>query len=77
MKTKKKTEKPFDCVASKRKAQSRIYRRIKGLTPKQEAAYFDKATQTGPFAGMWKELVAKNRKTRTSGKLASPTRRTA
>jgi hypothetical protein len=77
VKTRKKTEKSFDCVASKRNAQARIYRRIKGLTPRQEAAYFDKATQSGPFARMWKELVAKDRKVRTSGKLASAARRTA
>jgi hypothetical protein len=77
VKTRKKIEKSFDSVASKRKAQARIYRRIKGLPPKQEAASFDKATKSGPFARMWKELVAKDRKARTSGKLTSPARRTA
>jgi hypothetical protein len=66
----KKTEKSFDCVASKRKAQSRIYRKIKGMTIEQEADYFDKATRSGPFARMWQELVAKGRKARGSGKLA-------
>ena len=50
MKTKKKIEKPFDCVGSKRKAQARIYRRIKGLGNEEEAAYFNKAVQKGPFA---------------------------
>jgi hypothetical protein len=58
VRTKKKIEKPFDCVASKRKAQSRIYRRIKGMTPGEEAAYFDRATREGSFADMWAKLVA-------------------
>jgi hypothetical protein len=66
----KKTEKSFDCIASKRKAQSRIYRKIKGMTSEQEAVYFDRATRSGPFAQMWRELVAKGRKARGSGKLA-------
>lgn len=69
MKASKKIEKPFDCVASKRKAQSRIYRKIKGMTAEQEAAYFERATRNGPFARMWKELVAKGRKASSSGKL--------
>jgi hypothetical protein len=68
MKTKTTTDRSFDCVASKRKAQARIYRKIKGLTAKQEAAYFDQATQTGPFAQLWRELVAKGRKAGASGK---------
>jgi hypothetical protein len=76
-KTKKKTEKPFDSIESKRKAQSRIYRRIKNLTPRQEAAFFDKAIKTGPFASMWKDLVTKGRKARSTGKLTSSARRTA
>jgi len=66
----KKTEKSFDCLASKRKAQSHIYRKIRGMTSEQEAVYFDKATRNGPFAQMWQELVAKGRKARGSGKLA-------
>jgi hypothetical protein len=70
----KKTEKSFDCVASKRKAQSRIYRKIRGMTSEQEAVYLDKTKRNGPFAQMWQELVAKGRKARGSGKL---TRRSA
>jgi hypothetical protein len=69
VKTRKKT-KPFDCVASKRKAQSRIYRKIKGMTSQQEAAYFHRAVKNGPFAELWKELATQGRKAHGSGKLA-------
>ncbi|HSZ54731.1 MAG TPA: hypothetical protein VK797_03675 [Tepidisphaeraceae bacterium] len=70
MKTTKKDRKPFDCVESKRRAQSRIYRRIEGMTADQEAAYFDRATRGGPFAQLWQELVTDGRKARTSGRLS-------
>jgi hypothetical protein len=62
VKAKKKAEKPFDCVAFKRKAQSRIYRKIKGLSSDQEAAYFDQAVKSGPFAGVWTKLTTQKRK---------------
>jgi len=77
VKARKKTDKQFDCVASKRKAQSRIYRKIKGVSAAGEAAYFDQATRNGPFAEMWRELVAKGRKARATGRVASSIRRTA
>jgi hypothetical protein len=32
--------KTFDCVAMKRKGASRVYERIKDMTPKQELAYW-------------------------------------
>jgi hypothetical protein len=75
--TKKKSDKPFDCITSKRKAQSRIHRKIKGMTAEDEIAYFDRAVRTGPFAQMWEGLVKKGRKARTSGRSTSPARRTA
>jgi hypothetical protein len=73
---KKKPKKSFDCVASKRKAQSRIYRKIKGMSPEQEAANFDRATRSGPFGEMWRKLVSKGRKANTSGRLTVRARRT-
>jgi hypothetical protein len=73
----KKLKKSFDSVASKRKAQSRIYRKIRGMTPAEEAAYFEMATRSGPFAKMWQELVAKGRKAPAYGRLSSHARRTA
>jgi hypothetical protein len=77
VKTRKKTEKPFDCVADKRHAQSRIYRKIKGKTAEQEVAYFDQATESGPFAQMWAKLIAGRRRANGSGRLGSSVRRTA
>jgi len=73
----KKTEKIFDCVASKRKAQVRIYRKIKGKTPQQEVAYFDQAVSEGPFAEMWSRLVSEGRKANTSGRLPGNNRQSA
>lgn len=35
-----KKAKKFDCVAMKRAAQRRIRARVRGLTPKQEIAFF-------------------------------------
>jgi hypothetical protein len=69
MKTRKKIERQFDCVASKHKAQSRIYRKLKGKTVEQEAAHFQDAVVKGPFADMWAKLVADGRKATTSGRL--------
>lgn len=71
MKGKKKAGNLFDCVASKRKAQARIYRKIKGMTAEEELAYFDRATRKGPFAKMWSGLVAKGRKARASARWTS------
>ena len=69
MKARRKTNKRFDCVASKREAQSRIYRKIKGMTPEEEAAYFDRAVKNGPFREMWSELAQQGRRAVGSGKL--------
>jgi hypothetical protein len=70
VKTGKKNKKPFDCVEFKRKAQARIYRKIKGMTAKQEAAYFDQAASNGPFGDIWRNLVAKNRKAAPLGRVS-------
>jgi hypothetical protein len=43
-------------VALKRRAQERIYRDTKGMTPEQEIAYFDRAVRSGPLAGFWQRV---------------------
>ena len=48
-------KKTFDCMAFKRKAQARIYRHIKDLTPEEEIAYFDRAVRSGPLADFWRK----------------------
>lgn len=50
-----KKQKTFDCVASKRKAQERIYRRIRGLSHAEELAYFKQAVESGPLAEFWRK----------------------
>lgn len=54
----KKTEvkKEFDCVEFKRRAQSRIYERIKGLSPEEEIEYFRRAADEGPLGDWWKSI---------------------
>ena len=56
MNTKKKTDggEGFDCVAFKRRAQARIYERLKGLSPEEGIAYFRRAAEEGPLGDWWK-----------------------
>lgn len=49
-------EKEFDCLAFKRKAQLKIYEKIKDLTTAEQATYFQQAVESGPFAELWKSL---------------------
>jgi len=51
---KTRTEKDFDCVEFKRKAQLRIYESIKDLSPSEEIEYFRKAAERGPLGAWWK-----------------------
>ena len=47
-------KKDFDCVEFKRRAQARIYERIKDLSPEEEIDYFRKAAEDGPLGESWK-----------------------
>lgn len=49
-------KKEFDCVEFKRQAQSRIYERIRGLSPEEEIEYFRKAAAEGPLGQWWKSI---------------------
>ena len=64
MKTKKKA---FDAVEMKRKIQDEIYEETKNLTSAEEAAYFRKSVETGPFA----EKICRIRQRQAKGKKAS------
>jgi len=44
-----KTNNKFNCIDSKREAQSKIYKEIKNLSPGDEIAYFHKKVISGPF----------------------------
>ena len=50
------TEKRFDCIEFKRKAQEQIHEETKGLKPEGEIAYFNRAARTGPLGDWWKTL---------------------
>ena len=52
----RKTEKGFDCIGFKRKAQAEIYREIKGLSPEQEIEYFRRGAAAGPLGRWWRAL---------------------
>jgi hypothetical protein len=52
-------KKEFDCVEFKRQAQSRIYERIKGLSPQEEIEYFRQAADEGPLGQWWKSIRAR------------------
>jgi len=49
-------KKDFDCVEFKRRAQARIYERIKDLSPAEEIEYFREAAQNGPLGRSWKAI---------------------
>jgi len=49
-------EKEFDCLAFKREAQLKIYEKIKDMTTAEQAAYFQQAVESGPFAELWKSF---------------------
>ncbi len=55
MKTTKPTD-AFDCIKSKRRAQARIYEKIKDLTPSDEIACFEHAADAGPLANAWRKF---------------------
>lgn len=47
----------FDCVASKRKAQSQIYEEIRGLSHEEEIRYFEQQALRGPLGELWRRLT--------------------
>ena len=52
-------KKEFDCIEFKRQAQSRIYERIKDLSPEEEIEYFRKAADEGPLGQRWKAIKSR------------------
>lgn len=51
-----KKDKGFDCLDFKEKAQTRIYERIKDLTPEEQIEYFRDRAENGPLGDWWKSL---------------------
>lgn len=51
-----KTEKTFDCIAFKRKAQSERYERTKHMTDAEKLADLRRSVESGPLAEFWKRV---------------------
>lgn len=51
------TQKSFDCLAFKQKAQTQIYEDIKTMNSQELIEYFHQASQSGA-AGYWWKTVA-------------------
>jgi len=60
--------KRFDCLAYKRRVQQEIYEEIKGLTPAEQIAYFNRHAESGPLGQWWRRL----RRLPTTGATAMP-----
>jgi len=55
----------FDCIEFKRKAQERIFRDIRDMTPEDQREYFRLKAESGPLGEWWK---AKKRETVASSR---------
>ena len=51
-----KTKKTFDCIAFKRKAQTQIYKEIRGMSPQSQIAYFTRKAGAGRLGKWWKKV---------------------
>ena len=60
----KQTSKKFDCVEFKRKAQERIYEKIRDMSWEEEIDYFSRSAETGPLSDWWKRAKAAHEKRR-------------
>lgn len=58
MRIPKPTNKTFDCIDFKRKAQSDIFEEIKDLGPEEQVAYFRRRAESGPLAAWWQKVKA-------------------
>ncbi len=47
----------FDCIEFKRRAQARIYEKIKDLSHVEEIEYFRRAANEGPLGYWWRSLT--------------------
>ena len=59
-------KKGFDCIAFKERVQAEIYEEIKNLTPAEQAEYFRKSVERGPFAAWWKQVREENARRRAA-----------
>lgn len=71
-----KTTHGFDSVGYKHQVQKSAFKRIEGLTPREEILYFDRRAREGPFSELWQRLERSGQKARLKGRLKgrSPSR---
>lgn len=50
------TDKPFNCVAFKRKAQSKVYEDTRRMTVAEQVAYFHRRASSGALGSWWKRV---------------------
>lgn len=55
---KPKRKQAFDCVAFKRRIQSKIYAEIRCLKPTEEIAYFRRTASRGPLGSWWASFAS-------------------
>ena len=54
--SKNRAEGEFDCIAFKRRVQSKVYEETKNLTLEDQVAYFRKKANSAPLGKWWKWL---------------------
>lgn len=61
-------KKKFDCIAMKRKIQTKIYEETKNLTDEELSTYYKNSVETGPLAHWWKKVkAAQEQQKKTAG----------
>lgn len=50
------TDKAFDCVAFKRRAQSKVYEDTRQMTVAEQVEYFRRRAQSGALGSWWKRV---------------------
>jgi hypothetical protein len=55
--TNRATEKTFDCLEFKRKAQERIYEETKHLTTEEQIEYFKQTARSGTLGQWWHSIT--------------------
>jgi|GEM_PF-2296383 len=54
------TEKQFDCIAIKRRAQERIFEETAGMTHSEYVAWLRSTIASGPLADWWSTLPGRS-----------------
>ena len=69
MPSRDKTIQGFDAVGYKHQVQKSAFKKLEGLTPREEILYFDRRAREGPFGRLWQRLERSGQKARLKGRL--------